>query len=388
MITYSTKLGGLPEDLLSLKELLEMEKTAFNFASNIQFGQPDISIVLLHSKTYREFRNLNPNILAQVVIRAEHEVLASYRAVKTNKHIIKSPINKKNLSMRLDARLYSRIENNTIRITTPNKRKQFTFAMYPKLQSLMNEYTCLDPFIYVKNNKPYIAFTFENKQKLIKKQKLSLGVDLGMRRSASCSDGRLIIDKKFNKEKRRLRYLKRQLQSCGSKSSKRRLKKQLQRKEYNHSKNQTHLIANFILNTKADTVVLENLKGIKTKKHKYQNLRAIAQVPLFELRRIITYKAGNMGKHVLLVCPSYTSQTDCITGKRDGERRGCRYYSKNGIVYDADINAAINIAKLSKLPVSQTQNLTYGQALINRPIACKSFSGNRKSLTSLLNAST
>ena len=126
------------------------------------------------------------------------------------------------------------------------------------------------------------------------------------------------------------------------------------------------------MKTNADTIVLENLKGIKKKKNKYQNKRSIGQVPLFELRRIITYKAENTGKTVTLVCPYNTSKTDSVTGKVEGERRGCRFYSKNGLIYDADINAAINIAKLSKLPVSQTSNLTYGQALVNVPIVCKS----------------
>ena len=50
-----------------------------------------------------------------------------------------------------------------------------------------------------------------------------------------------------------------------------------------------------------------------------------------------------MGKRVETVSPSYTSQIDCMTGKRDGQRKGCRYYSSSGIVYDADWNAAINI---------------------------------------------
>ena len=126
------------------------------------------------------------------------------------------------------------------------------------------------------------------------------------------------------------------------------------------------------MRTDADTIVLENLKGIKVKKHKYQNKRSISQVPMFELRRIISYKAENQGKTVTLVSPSYTSQRDSVTGLIEGERRGCRFYSKNGLIYDADVNAAINIAKTSKLPVSQTNRLTYGQATVNSPIVCKS----------------
>ena len=34
----------------------------------------------------------------------------------------------------------------------------------------------------------------------------------------------------------------------------------------------------------------------------------------------------------------YTSQIDSMIGKRDGQRKGCRYYSSNGLVYDATIN--------------------------------------------------
>jgi len=57
----------------------------------------------------------------------------------------------------------------------------------------------------------------------------------------------------------------------------------------------------------------------------------------------------NQGKTVTLVSPSYTSQRDSVTGKIEGERRGCRFYSKNGLIYDADVNAAINIAKTSRI---------------------------------------
>ena len=108
--------------------------------------------------------------------------------------------------------------------------------------------------------------------------------------------------------------------------------RELKHKEHNKNKNQSHLIANIILKTKADTICLENLKSIKRKKNKYQNKHSISQVPLFDLRRIITYKAENMGKHILLVSPSWTSQRDCVSDKIEGERRGCRFFSKNGMI--------------------------------------------------------
>lgn len=69
------------------------------------------------------------------------------------------------------------------------------------------------------------------------------------------------------------------------------------------------------------------------------------------IRNTLTYKATLIGKRVETVSPTWTSQIDCMTGKRDGQRKGCRYYSTLGVVYDADWNAAINIRnrKLSKI---------------------------------------
>ena len=51
-----------------------------------------------------------------------------------------------------------------------------------------------------------------------------------------------------------------------------------------------------------------------------------------------------------------------MIGKRDGQRKGCRYYSSNGLVYDADWNAAINIrnrkhSTSSRVPLDGTLDL-------------------------------
>ncbi len=372
MITYNTQLlMKNQEEFDSLKSILDMHKTVFNFASPIQFVEPKNSLIILHSKVYHPIRKQFPDIPSQIIIKAEQECIASYKSTKSNKHKLKKPIVKNNLSVRLDKRLYSKDKTNkySIRITTATGRQSFNFIVYPKLKKLLDKYQYKDPLIYEHDGKLFISFPFENKSEPIK-QKVAIGIDLGIRRSAATSDGKLIIDKKFNDEKRKLIHEKDKLKSKGSKSARKHLIK-LKHKEHNKNKNQSHLISNEILKTDADTIVLEDLKGIKTKKNKYQNKRSIGQVPLYELRRIITYKAENQGKTILLVNPSYTSQTDSVTGKREGERRGCRFYSKNGLIYDADINAAINIAKKSKLPVSQTSNLTYGQAVVNQPIVCK-----------------
>jgi IS605 OrfB family transposase len=373
MITYNAKLLG---DTDELKKLLQMEQLVYNIASKEQFPEKTKSLVILHSKVYKNVRKSHPNIPSQVIIKAEQEVLAGYRSIKSNKHKITKPIVKTNLSIRLDKRLYSLPDKFSIRITTTGKRQTYKFVVYPRLKELLKKYPFQDPLIYENNGNIYICLSFENKQPQLK-QRLALGIDLGIRRSAATSDGRLIIDKSFNERKRKLRHLKDILKTKGTKSARRKLRYKLKRKERNQNDNQTHLIANEVLKTEADTICLENLKSIKRKKNPYQNKHSISQVPLYELRRVITYKAENMGKTIVLVCPYNTSKTDSTTGKVEGERRGCRFYSNNGLIYDADINAAINIAKISKLPISQTKYLTYGQVSVNRPNEYKSLTSVR-----------
>lgn len=372
MITYTAKLISSQENLSHLREILEWQRMAYNHASQIQFKEKQLKIKNLHEKFYNQFREQFSHITSQVVIRAEQECLSSYRSIKSNKHKIDNPTIKKNLSMRLDKRLYRIIDKHHIAITTSNKRQQFQICGYKKLNNLLENYTYQDPLLYIKNNEIYIALTFDIKPNELQKQKLALGVDLGCRIVAACSDGRLIRDKNYNKNKRKLRYLKRKLQSKKTKSSKRKLRK-IKNKEKNRNKNQTHLIVNEILKTHADTIVIEDLKGIKKKKHKNQNKNRISQVPFFQLKTILSYKALNMGKHIQIVKPYYTSQDDCITGKRDGIRRGRRYYAKSGLIYDADLNAACNIGKKSKLPLSQGNLLDGAGSVVNLPNASGNY---------------
>ena len=125
------------------------------------------------------------------------------------------------------------------------------------------------------------------------------------------------------------------------------------------SKDMLNRAANTLLACDASIYVLEDLKKIKYKtsrtkegfkRTKHNN--ALSQVPLAEFREMLTHKATLAGKQVVSVSPTWTSQMDCRTGKRDGERHGCRYYCNDGIVFDADWNAAVNIAQRANHPTS------------------------------------
>ena len=374
-LTYNTKLVFQSDsDKDKIVSMLEKQRFAWNECSKVKFNIPTNSIVLLHGQFYTKFRESQPEIPSQVVISAEQSVLSAYRSIKSNKQKLDKPPEKKKLSIRLDKRTYS-YKNGVFSIISLGKRVKCSPYIYPKLQELISKYRFCDPLLFEKNGEVWICLTFDIPE-ILSQKKLALGIDLGCRVNAATSEGNLYIDKKFNGEKRKLRFNKRKLQSKSkdSKSAKRHLKR-LKRKEANKNKNFSHHLANkLIKDTKADTLVLENLKSLKVKKNRYENKNRISQVPIYQLKQILTYKALLNEKTVIEVSPAWTSQIDHVTGKKEGDRKGRRFYVKSGKIYDSDINGAINIGLRSKLPVSQTKKLTYGQANVNSPIVGGSHS--------------
>lgn len=374
-LTYKTRLIFCQSsDKDNLLEMLAAHNFAWNKCSIVKYTIPNNCINDIHRAFYRNFRDTekfnNKSIPSQIVIQAEQSVLSAYRSIKSNKQKLDKPPEKKKLSIRLDKRTYS-YKNGVFSIISLEKRVKCQPYIYPKLQELISKYRFCDPLLFEKNGEIWICLTFDIPE-ILSQNKLAVGVDVGICNLAATSEGNLYQDKRFNGRKRKLRFNKRKLQSKSktSKSARRKLKK-LKRKERNINQNFSHHLANKIISdTKADTIVLENLKSIKVKKHKYQNKNRISQVPMFELRRILTYKALLHEKTVIEVCPNYTSQIDSKSGKRNGIRKGRRYYSKSGKIYDADVNAAINIGLRSKLPIScvDESRITYGQAKVNSPI--------------------
>lgn len=367
-LTYNTRLVFQSDsDKQKLILLLEKQRFAWNECSKVKFNIPANSIVLLHGQFYAKFRQCQPEIPSQVVISAEQSVLSAYRSIKSNKQKLEKPPEKKKLSIRLDKRTYS-YKNGVFSIISLEKRVKCSPYIYPKLQELISKYRFCDPLLFEKDGEIWICLTFDIPE-VLSQNKLAIGVDVGICNLAATSEGNLYQDKQFNARKRKLRFNKRKLQSKSktSKSARRKLKK-LKRKERNINQNFSHHLANKIISdTKADTIVLENLKSIKVKKHKYQNKNRISQVPMFELRRILTYKALLHNKQVITVSPAYTSQIDHRTGKLDGKRIGGRYIGKDGQILHADCNAAANIALRSKLPCS-ISNYYAWQAKVNSPI--------------------
>ena len=379
-ITYNIKLEfNDRKDYNFWFDMLCKQRNIYNFASKLVFdNKPNTMIKEYHDLLYNKIKE-KFQVSSQAIIRTEKDILSTYRSIKSNKHKITNAPQKKSLSLRLDQRMYSNFNKDSIRLISSQSHKRCTvnLRLYPKIEELFDNYKTCDPLIFYRNNEFYLSVTFRIPDK-VKQNEDILGLDLGCRRLVTTSAGDCIHSKDFNRQKRKIRYLKRILNSKKKNSHSARIKlKKLNKKEHNISKQYIEKSVNTILkNTNKSIIVIEDLTKIKQttkKKHGSHNNR-ISQVPFYMFKQILSYKAPLYGKEVKTVNPFMTSQTDSQTGKWKGERRGCRFYTVDNKVYDADWNAAINIAKKSvkrpisyKVPYDGTLNILNRQVDVNLP---------------------
>ena len=376
MRTYKVKLLFDDQELHDFwVDMLYTVQKCYNYASKVIFDEklsPNIKVV--HNRLYRELRGVFKTLPSQMCISVERSVIANYRAVKSNNHKIEKPIEMKNFSLQLDKRLFSNLTRESFKIGNGNSRKRSTvrFLRYPKFDELAEKYRMCDPKLTYdpRTDAFYACIPFLDIAPT-PHEDLCIGVDLGMRRLATMSNGKVFSDKKYLGTRRRIRHNKRILQMHKKKSHSARKKlDKLRHREHNVSKNMCHHLANRILEQKETVVVMEDLSKIKQttskttsgQKRKSHN-RAIGQFPFYLLKQILTYKAPLHGKRVETVSPEYTSREDCRTQSADGcSRKGCRFYTADGRVFDADWNAAINICNRYRptsfsLPVDGRLNL-------------------------------
>lgn len=225
--------------------------------------------------------------------------------------------------------------------------------------------------IQLKNKKLFLLVTVdipETKNTIIKGK--VMGVDLGVVHPAyvAVNEGperSLIGDgDAFQKQRDVFRRRFKELQRCqltqGGYGRKHKTKatEMLRGKERNWVQTENHRISREIVNLairwKVETIHLENLKGfgkdsdgeVETK-HK----RLLGRWSYFELQKDIEYKAQMAGINVEYVKPAYTSQTCHVCGERGDRMERDTFICLNtecscyGKPQDADMNAAVNIAK-------------------------------------------
>lgn len=211
----------------------------------------------------------------------------------------------------------------------------------------------------------YVSVGIETEQPIVELTDESIGIDVGIKDLAVCSNGMIFnninktkIVKKIEKKIRRLQRKiskKYELNKEGRKFVKTsniiKLEKQIRllyRKLANIRSNHSHQATNMIVKTKPSRVVMEtlNIKGMMKNKHLS---KAIAQQGLYEFKRQLKYKCEFIGIEFIEADKWYPSSKTCskcghIKTKLSLSER--TYICEEcGCVIDRDYNASINLSR-------------------------------------------
>lgn len=177
-----------------------------------------------------------------------------------------------------------------------------------------------------------------------------LGVDVGIVNLATDSDGTAHTGKAVRAIRYRNRQLRKRLQSKGTKSAKRLLRKR-RRRESRFARDVNHVISKAIVREAKGTgrgIKLEDLGGIRSRTTVRQAQRADTHSwAFYQLRRFIAYKAKLAGVPVVLVDPRNTSRECPGCGhisKRNRRTRDVFCCQRCGLAGPADHIAARNIS--------------------------------------------
>ncbi len=195
-----------------------------------------------------------------------------------------------------------------------------------------------------------------------------LGIDRGIMNIVTCSDNSFVNSRHLRAVKGRYQYLKAKLQSLGTASARRKLRK-LSGAERRFALEVNHVIAKKLVQKPYDAFAVEALRlGHQKEKGRRFN-RMLGGWSYGQLLTLLRYKAENLGKLVIHVDPKHTSQRCSKCGHIGrNNRKGLQFKCKQcGFELNADLNAARNIGELGRselvrLRVNQPIVAHYGMA--------------------------
>jgi putative transposase len=205
-----------------------------------------------------------------------------------------------------------------------------------------------------------------------------VGVDLGLAQPAVTSDAVFLGRKRWRNVEHRRFKLRRALQSKGTKSAKRHLKK-MGRKQRRFRRDCDHVLSKRIAQSvpPGATIVAENLANIRSriKTKKGRQARRIHGWSFDQCRRFIQYKAEERGCTVAGVDPRHTSQqcSRCGHTARTNRRSRALFVCRAcGYRLHADLNGARNIAARYR---AGSGTPAPGGPPVNRPIVGEDHPG-------------
>lgn len=331
---------------------------AFNTCSEWGFESHSVSKINCHNATYHNIRQSVPDLPSSLVQGARDVACECLKAVKCQF----KPLRKEYSAMRYNSRVISIfLTSGYATIATSDGRIKTTFSIPQYYRQYLTWKIKSSTLSLRKNdNVFYLHCQFEtDAPKLIPEQTV-MGIDRGIINIAVCSDNTFFNSRAVKNTRAQYAYLRAQLQSKGTRSAKRKLRK-LSGRERRFMTDVNHCISKQIVQTPFTIFALEDLTKIRVQKRRGKEFnRKLNNWSFFELEQFIRYKAENLGKQVIPVDARYTSQKCSVCGHvYKGNRNGSSFLCRKcGFQLHADLNASRNIAHagisgVGRLPVNQ-----------------------------------
>jgi len=344
-LTAKVKLLPTPEQDDALHRTLEAANAACNYISERAWQEQTFRQFSLHKLVYYDVRE-HFGLSAQMTVRCIAKVADAYKLDHRTKRSFR-----KRGAIAYDSRILRwKQDQQEVSIWTMQGRQAIPFASGEHQRELLERQKGESDLALV-DGEFYLLATCEAETPAPIEVKQALGVDLGIVNIATDSNGEIHSGRQVNGLRKRHVRLRARLQSKGTKSARRLLKKR-KRKEHRFSRNVNHVISKRIVEKAKGTtraIALEDLKGIRERITVRKSQRRQHHSWAFhDLRLKIEYKAALVGVPVILVDPRNTSRTCPVCGcveKRNRPNQSTFSCVQCAFSGHADTIAAVNIGR-------------------------------------------
>jgi putative transposase len=326
----------------------------FNAVCAYGWQQSEKNGVRLHHATYYQMReqypHLNANVLIQARIKATEALKSAFdRKAKGRK--VGQPQSKRS-PIRYNERTYTLDwTSQTVSLSTIDGRIIVPFRVAP-YSAKYQGYRATTADLCVRNGRYSLHVCVSVPEPAIPPSHEVMGVDLGLNHPAVTSQKKFLGSRHWKEVERRRFRLRRKLQSKGTKSARKHLKK-LSGKSLRFHRDCDHVLSKRIVQDAppGSTIVIENLTSIRErskigKRKKHDTKRRLHSWSFAQFHTFLVYKAQEQGISIVKIDPRHTSQTCSRCGHQHRSNRKTQSLFKCrvcGYTLNADLNASYNI---------------------------------------------
>ncbi len=347
--TIKLKLDLSEYDKETLKLTMSMSNHVFNEIARYGFENHTCSKVSIHHATYYDIRGRYPELPCSLLQGIRDVACEALKGVELKK----LPKSKQFSAIRYNKRVCNiNLLKQTVTLASIKGRVKATFPIpeYYK-QYLVWEIRTSTLGYNKQQDTFYLHVTIRKPSPEPSRDNEVLGIDRGIVNIAVTSSNDFFSSKSIKNVRAKYAYLRAKLQSKGTRSAKKLLRK-ISRKEERFVTWVNHNISKEIAAMPYDVFAIEDLTSIRVQSRTkgVEFSRKLNNWSFYQLEQFLRYKAEAVGKTVVTIDPRYTSQKCSKCGHiYKGNRKGNSFHCvRCGFQIHADLNAARNIAVLGK----------------------------------------